>query len=168
MSHIASMAADGGWQKKKKKYDVTKDPLALAAVEWGPNRPKPVSIFRATVCPVFISPLSRIQEFISGIWENEEIEDLTRYIDWHRNHPHCITPRAMKEDEDFRSADKKLDEGNPQLVYQRMPGGPAPIPEEFYPPQLGKNGDVDEVSVIAMEREYEQVLLNRFDHEDPW
>lgn len=28
---------------KKKKYDVRKDPLAIAAVKWNEKRPKPVS-----------------------------------------------------------------------------------------------------------------------------
>ncbi len=106
--------------------------------------------------------------FISGIWESEEIEDLTRYVDWHRQHPHCITPRPIKEDEDFRTAEKKIDEGNPKLIYQKMPGQPNPVPREFHPTQLGRECDLDEVSVVAMEKEYQQVLMNRFDNEDPW
>ena len=58
MSHIASMAVDGGWQKKKKKYDVTKDPLALAAVQWGPNRPKPVMIHDHSVFGLLLTLLA--------------------------------------------------------------------------------------------------------------
>lgn len=103
-----------------------------------------------------------------GIWEKEEIEDLSRYVDWHRQHPHCITPRPLKEDEDFRSNDKKIDEGNAKLVYQKVPGQTNPLPKQFLPTPIGRECGTDEVSVIAMSVEYEQILLNRFDREDPW
>lgn len=139
----------GGWQKKKKKYDVTKDALALAPVAWDPRtRPKP--------------------NFVTGIWEDEEIEDLSRYVDWHRTHPHCTTPRPIKEDEDFRTGDKKIDEGNPKLLYSKMPGQPPPLPKEYLPPPLGAECDIDTVSVIAMEKEYNTIVYNKFVAEDPW
>ena len=108
--------------------------------------------------------------FVPGIWENEEIEDLSRYVDWHRHHPHCMTPRPIKENEDFRSADKKIDEGNDKLVYSKMPLTmlAPPVPKEFQPVALGKECDTDEVSLVAMKQEYETVLVNRFEKEDPW
>lgn len=109
-----------------------------------------------------------MQEFIPGIWEKEEIEDLSRYVDWHRQHPHCSTPRPIKEDEDFRPVDKRLDEANPKLVYQKMPGQVNPLPREFTLPALGAEADLDEVSVAALSVEYEQIILNRFEREDPW
>lgn len=152
MSTSKSVSMDGGggggWQKKKKKYDVTKDALALAPVPWNPKRPKP--------------------QFVTGIWEDEEIEDLSRYVDWHRNHPHCITPRAIKEDEDFRTGDKKLDEGNPKLLYSKMPGQAPPMPKEYQPLSLGAECDISTVSVIAMEKEYNTIIFNKFEAEDPW
>ena len=111
------------------------------------------------------------QHFVTGIWEDEEIEDLSRYVVWHREHPHCITPRPLKPNEDITEnpgADKKMDEGNPQLVYTRQPGQPPPIPKEFFPSTIGKDGDTDEASVVALKTEYDMILFNRFDREDPW
>jgi len=46
----------------------------------------------------------------------EEEEEITRYIDWHRRHPHCSTPRPIKENEELYTeaaitTEKKVDEG---------------------------------------------------------
>ena len=151
MSVSQSVSIDnsgGGWKKKKPKYNVAKDPMALAPVAWSPTRPKP--------------------DFITGIWEDEEIEDLSRYVDWHRHHPHCVTPRPVKEDEDFRTAEKKLDEGNPKLVYTKVHGQIPPTPVQFLPVDLGSECDLDSVSIVAMEKEYAEIIHNKFDCEDPW
>lgn len=144
-----SVSMDSGTYKKKlPKYDVAKDPLAIAPVPWSEVRKKP--------------------NFVPGIWEAEEIEDLSRYIDWHRNHPHCITPRPVKEDEDFRPADKKLDEGNPKLVYTKMPIYLPAMPKEFQYQELGAECDTDTVSLTAMEKEYNTIVYNKVEKEDPW
>jgi hypothetical protein len=148
MSTSISNSNTAVYGKKKIKYDVTKDKLALAPVPWSPARPQPT--------------------FVPGIWEKEEIEDLSRYVDWHRQHPRCITPRPVKENEDFRTGDKKFDEGNPKLIYSKMPGQLNPIPKEYLPPPMGVDCDTDTISVVAMEREYNEYLVNRFDREDPW
>jgi len=52
-----------------------------------------------------------------GVWAEAEEEEITRYIDWHRNHPQCSTPRPIKENEELFSeaaviTGKKIDEGN--------------------------------------------------------
>jgi hypothetical protein len=148
-SQSVSIKEDGGlFKKKKKKYDINKDPMALAPVPWNDRRKKP--------------------DFVPGIWEDDEIEDLSRYIDWHRLHPHCVTPRPIKEDEDFRSADKKLDETNPKLVYTKVPGQVPPTPKEFMPPMLGADCETDTISVMTMEKEYNTIIYNKVELEDPW
>ena len=141
-------SSDAARWKKANPYDVNKDPMALAPVSWSPQRRKP--------------------DFVTGIWGDLEIEDLSRYVDWHRQHPHCVTPRPLKPDEEFLTVDKKLDEGNPKLVFTKMPGHIPPTPKEFQPPLLGGDCDTDSISVIAMEREYEQIIYNKYEREDPW
>lgn len=90
------------------------------------------------------------------------------YIDWHRRHPHCESPRPLVIAKDKLSHKSAVDEENPNMCYSIYDVKLAPIPKEFYPPEIGLDGDIDEVSTIAMNLEYDSQIDYRRSYEDPW
>lgn len=107
---------------------------------------------------------------------NDKMDDLGTYLQWHRDHPYCSTPRAPRRgvesqiaagttfwcDEDSEYAGK---------VYIKFsPKKESDIPEEFNNKPIGGAGDFDEVSTTV--KKYEDFLrYNDYDFddfEDPW
>jgi hypothetical protein len=45
--------------------------------------------------------LPRVPKALFGkdVWTAEEEEELMHYIDWHAQHPRCISPRPVKPDD---------------------------------------------------------------------
>jgi hypothetical protein len=113
-----------------------------------------------------ISLLLFLQEITPGLWREDEAEEIAKYIDWHSNHPHCITPRKITEDDGQVIGRQKIDEANPGKFYTANGIKVAPIPKEYFPTKLGLEGDIDEVSVTAYTREYRTHVQQST--EDPW
>lgn len=107
-----------------------------------------------------------MQELTLGIYNEESTYELERYLDWHRRHPHCVTPRR-KENAPLEGV-LIADEEDPKLVYTQSPGKLPQIPIEFQPPRLGIDCDTDEVSTIAIETEYKRNIAYITDYDDPW
>lgn len=102
-----------------------------------------------------------------GIWNDEEIEELSIYCDWHKNHPHCISPRLINEKNMEVAGDRIIDENNPNYFYTRAVIQEKPLPPELAVPPIGHECDTDEVSTIALKVEYDK-FLGKKDAEDPW
>lgn len=94
------------------------------------------------------------------------MEDLAVYIDWHRAHPHCDSPRAMRDGIVYGS--QMRDEEDPTLIYTRMNNKPAPLPKMFVPNEVGRDCDIDEVSTVALTLERQNNLMVLSDYDDPW
>lgn len=104
-----------------------------------------------------------------SIWENDVAEELAKYIDWHREHPHTITPRKAKYGPDGEiMGGQYFHEDDSSLVYSHNGSKPLPPMPLYAPSRIGVDCDLDEVSTIAMRTEYSEQLLYNAVHDDPW
>ena len=95
--------------------------------------------------------------------------ELWGYIDWHRRHPHCVTPRAADADTKSKlSGTTLVDEENPNLIYSKNGIKRTHVPLEFKPTKMGVDCDTEEVSTIAMSTERNKVLNHITEYDDPW
>jgi hypothetical protein len=83
-------------------------------------------------------PLLIFQELTPGIWQAEDEYEITKYIDWHTRHPHCVTPRA-KDAPGKVIGEIMIDEENPELVYSKTPNKKLTYFPEFQPTTLGES-----------------------------
>ncbi|RYH13863.1 hypothetical protein EON65_34655 [archaeon] len=126
---------------KKKRVPISQQPGALPGVSWSPDRPRP------TITP--------------SIWTDDEAEEIAKYVDWHRTHPHTVTPRKAQMTADGEViGGKYFHEDDSSLVYSHIGFKPNPLPEEFQPRFIGIDCDTDEVSVVASRSEYTEHLLH--------
>lgn len=110
-----------------------------------------------------------MKDLTPGLYLDQAAYELERYLDWHRRHPHCISPRPRDAEVGEKMTGQILvDEEDPNLVYTRSPGKLPPVPKEFQAPQLGVDCDTDEVSTIAMKSEYKKVIAYITEYDDPW
>eukprot|EP01035_Chromulina_nebulosa_P018041 gene18041-23683_t len=123
--------------KKSKKIQVK---------EWTSSRPKP--------------------QLDISYWPEDEVEELVDYMDWHGRHPHCTSPRLCLDEEKRAIATNYVDESNPQMIYSKIPYKSKPLTQEYLPSRIGIEGNMDEVSVIATNNEWNQHYGSDF--EDPW
>lgn len=102
------------------------------------------------------------------MWSEDVEDDLITYIDWHRRHPHCITPRPLNSSQEQLVGEQILDEENPRFFYTKNGHKAREIDPTFQSLPLGKDGDLSTVSVIADEEEHRSHIsyITRFD--DPW
>lgn len=104
-----------------------------------------------------------------GVWDDQSTYELWGYIDWHRRHPHCVTPRlADAESKSKLSGAQLVDEENPNLIYSKNGVKKTHLPPEFKPTRLGVDCDTDEVSTIAMSTERNKILNYITEFDDPW
>ena len=106
------------------------------------------------------------------IWGKHGAEDLAFYIDWHKRHPHCNSPRIPDRDIDTRLKSNMFkDEHDPNLYYVKTNYGDAAVgelPKEYHPNYLGSNCDTESVTHVSTRLELEQKIINLRDYEDPW
>lgn len=102
------------------------------------------------------------------MWDEDDEEDLISYIDWHRRHPHCITPRNMAENQVHPIGEQIIDEENPRLFYTKSGIRGKPADPRFLPPELGKDCEVSTVSALAIEYEYGTRIQYGMESDDPW
>eukprot|EP00981_Chlorochromonas_danica_P006890 scaffold1503_cov150-Ochromonas_danica.AAC.3 len=135
---------------KKRKIPLSELPGALPAVTWSPDRPRP--------------------ELTPDIWTEEVGEEICKYIDWHRRHPHCLTPRKVKYGPNGEAIGGTLfHEADPTLAYSTSGYKEVPLPSHYLPSSLGVDGDLEEVSSVATRQAYEEKLLyNQLHDDDPW
>lgn len=95
---------------------------------------------------------------------------MEKYIDFHRRHPHCTTPRlnATLPLEEGETAARLVDPELPGMSFTEVRHRPPPLGQEFIPKDLGRDADIDEVSTVAMVHEQLSVLSYLEEHDDPW
>eukprot|EP01038_Epipyxis_sp_PR26KG_P013517 gene13517-18135_t len=144
----SSINNGGNHSFQKKKKEKTLDDLPK--IEWNAARPQPV--------------------VSTEVWSAVEAEELRQYIDWHRSHPHCITPRLIKNEQGALIGDQVRDENNPKQFYSKNGLFANPVPKLYHPTTLGVDGDIDEVTVIMVNKEYNELydMRSRGSYEDPW
>lgn len=106
------------------------------------------------------------------IWGKRGAEDLAFYIDWHKRHPHCNSPRVP----DASIGETRLnalykDEHDPKMYYVHTNFGEYAIgelPIQFQKPLLGDNCDTESVTQKSTQLELDQKHINLRDYEDPW
>jgi ankyrin repeat protein len=108
-------------------------------------------------------------QFLTPIWDDRTAEELAKYIDWHKRHPHCVTPRLNPHADTDAKSKLRIDPENPGKVYADNNVKINPLPPDFFPSELGVDGDIEEVSSVAVRTEYDELgyyLDNN--HDDPW
>eukprot|EP01040_Poterioochromonas_malhamensis_P019565 gene19565-23140_t len=136
--------------RKDKKLKLSDREDALPDIPWSPQRPRP--------------------ELTPSIWGPEEAADLEKYIDFHRRHPHCTSPRLNRDLplENGEVGARLVDPEIPHMSFAKLHFKPPPLSQVFEPRMLGLDADLDEVSTVAMIHEHESVLSYMDEHDDPW
>ncbi len=102
------------------------------------------------------------------MWDERTAEELAKYIDWHKRHPHCVTPRINENAPAETKSKLKKDPENPGKVYTDNNIKLNPLPPDFFPTHLGIDCDVDEVSSVAIRTEYDELGFYMENNDDPW
>ena len=139
----ASMVRVHHHKKEQKKLSDLEG--SIPPIKWTKERPRP--------------------EF-APIWDDETVEELAKYVDWHKRHPHSITPRKLQETGGHVLGKKILDEENPDFYYTENGIKIKPLKQEFLPAPIGADADLDEVSSVALRTEYQSYIEHT--NEDPW
>ena len=106
------------------------------------------------------------------IWGKRGAEDLAFYIDWHKRHPQCNSPRIPDRNLDETRLNAMFkDEHDDKLYYVKTNYGDnsvSALPPEYKPKTFGTNCDTISVSHLSTKLESEQKIVNLRDYEDPW
>jgi hypothetical protein len=134
---------------RKQKPKLSEMEGSLPPVKWSKDRPKPALSF--------------------GVWDDDTADELAKYIDWHKRHPHCVTPRKLEEGaggNGHLAGKKMIDEENPDFFYGESAIRMKPIPKEYLPAPVGGDCDMESVSSFVTKTEYRS--YHSYQEEDPW
>jgi hypothetical protein len=99
------------------------------------------------------------ENFDRSIYDDETIEDLTAYIQWHRKHPHTSSPRLKDERGNLSKEPPPMTEWREDNAMLAIPSRNAIELEKkplssygssFYLEKFGINASFDEVSVMTI------------------
>lgn len=132
-----------------KKKSVAKK--VFPVIEWTEERPRP--------------------HFIKNLWKPDVEEELVRYIDWHRRHPHCITPRPAEGN--TLIGDQRYDEDDQTKYYIKTNTKVDPITDPMFLPNntYAADGNISVATSKASKierRNYLSLLKIDDPDEDPW
>ncbi len=123
------------------------------------------------VSPPWKSPHPK-PHFDKDIWTIRGADKLAEYVDWHKRHPHCTTPRKISaaDNNDKQIRTSYTDDDDPSREYFDSGFTAPPISQEYLPPEFGKDGDLSTVYKTAVELEREQfcIAFSEYKNDDPW
>jgi hypothetical protein len=109
-----------------------------------------------------------MKQLTKHIWDEDDEDEIITYLDWHRRHPHCITPRPLNSTQDNVVGEQMLDEENPTLFYTKNGIKLNPVERKFQLTALGADCDISTVSEVAAEWEKTSRIQYHMQHADPW
>lgn len=107
--------------------------------------------------------------FTAFVWD-KEIPKLEEYSKFHREHPHCSTPRTrtMNMEGLISAGTLVVDESNPNIVYGKVIRRGVKVPIDYRTKTLGVDADFNEVDSVATEHETSLRYEKNSQHADPW
>ena len=123
------------------------------------------------VSPPWKSPHPK-PHFDRDIWTIRGADKLAEYVDWHKRHPHCTTPRKISDvdDNDKQIRTSYIDDDDHSREYFENGFIVPPIIQEFLPTEFGKDGDLSTVTkaTVKLEREQFCIAFSEYKNDDPW
>jgi hypothetical protein len=102
-------------------------------------------------------------------WSVDTIPDIQRYVLWHRQHPHCHSPRPLNSD-DLKNKHKvrfMYDEHDDNLVYFKVHGyEESKLSKDYQPNMIGSNCNTELISQLALNlREKKHLMRHKYNNQ---